>query len=164
MTSQMATRGFEIGEKPSLSRLLLENAAGASLSLLPAEWRAWWEEEPLDAVLSGVIEAVLGSIFFLRFLVIGIDAELNGLNHEALTAIGTRNGDAGIMALGPVILVALLFKPVALISLIVGFEGYVRAASAMISREVLPSFFFWVPARLIRLRKRTPARVKRTSL
>ncbi len=157
----MGTRGFEVGAVPTLLRLLLENLLGAVLSLIPAEWRRWWESEASDAVLSGTIEAVLGSYFFLSFFIHSMNSELRGLSIDTVTQLGMAHGDTGVAAMGPIILIGLLFKPTALITLIVGFEGYIRAANALITQDVAPSLFFWIPAKAWKVVRKAPRLFKK---
>lgn len=156
----MPNKSIEIVAERPLSRIFMEHAAGAVLSLLPARWRSWWDSEPSDAVVSGTIEAGVASYFFLHVLLLAIDAEVKGLSLDALAGVAGTHGDAGVMALGPVIIFGLLLKPLTFALALTAVDGYVRAATALISKEVVPSVWFGVVEWVIsnaRMARRTPS-------
>ena len=103
-------RSIEIVTERPLSRIFAEHIAGALLSLLPARWRGWWDSEPGDAILSGAIEAGAASYFFLHVLLRAMDSELNGLGLRGAAALASTHGDAGVMAVGPMVMIGLLLK------------------------------------------------------
>jgi hypothetical protein len=135
----MPNRSVEIVSERPLSRIIMEHTVGSAVSLLPQMWRRWWDSEPSDAVISGAIEAGMASYFFLRVLLLAIDAEVRGINPQVLAGAASSHGDAAVMALGPVIIFGLLLKPLTLALAVTAVDGYVRAATALISKEVIPS-------------------------
>ena len=147
----MSNRSVEIVAERPLSRIVAEHVAGAVLSLLPRRLRGWWDSVPSDAIVSGTIEAGVASYFFLHVLLMSMDAEINGLGMRGAAALATSHGDAGVMALGPMIMIALLLKPATLALAITAVDGYVRASTALISHEVYPSVWLGAPERMIRV-------------
>jgi hypothetical protein len=146
----MSNRGVEIVAERPLSRIVAEHVAGAVLSLLPARLRGWWDSVPSDAIVSGTIEAGVASYFFLHMFLASMDAEINGIGMRGVTTLATTHGDAGVMALGPMIMIALLLKPATLALAVTAADGYVRASTALISQEVYSSVWLAAPERLIR--------------
>lgn len=144
-------RSVDIVTERPLSRILVEHAAGAVLSLLPRRLRGWWDSVPSDAIVSGTIEAGVASYFFLRVLLAAMDSTVNGLGMRGITAVATTHGDAGVMALGPMVMFGLLLKPATLALAITAADGYVRASTALISQEVYSSLWLAAPERLIRV-------------
>jgi hypothetical protein len=143
-------RSVEIVAERPLSRIVAEHFAGAVLSLLPARLRGWWDSVPSDAIISGTIEAGVASYFFLHVLLTSMDSEINGIGMRGVTALATTSGDAGVMALGPMVMISLLLKPATLALAITAADGYVRASTALISQEVYPSVWLGVPVQMIR--------------
>jgi hypothetical protein len=146
----MTNRSVEIISERPLSSILAEHLAGIVLSLLPERWRGWWDSVPSDAVLSGAIEAGVASVFFLRVFLAAMDAEINGIGMRGMTAIAATHGDAGVMSLGPVLLIGLLLKPLPLALAITAIDGYIRAATALISKEVYATIWLAAPERIVR--------------
>ena len=140
----MPNRSVEIVAERPLIRILLEHAAGAVLSLLPARWRLWWDTEPSDAVVSGTIEAGVASYFFLHVLLLAINAEVKGMSLDAIAGVAGTHGDAGVMAIGPMVIFGLLLKPLTFALALTAVDGYVRAATALISKEVVASVWLGV--------------------
>jgi protein-L-isoaspartate O-methyltransferase len=79
-----------------------------------------------------------------------MDAEINGIGMRGVTTLASSHGDAGVMALGPMIMIALLLKPATLVLAITAADGYVRASTALISQEVYSTVWLAAPERLIR--------------
>lgn len=162
----MSNRSVEIIAERPLSRILAELVAGVVLSLLPERWRGWWDSVPSDAVVSGAIEAAVASVFFLRVFLMSMDTELNGLGLRGMTALASTHGDAGVMSVGPLVMIGLLLKPLPLALAITAIDGYVRAATALISQEVYATVWLAAPERLVRRvnswlnpPKKTPIRI-----
>lgn len=143
-------RSVEIVAERPLSRIVAEHVAGAVLSLFPGRLRGWWDSVPSDAIVSGTIEAAAASYFFLHVLLASMDAEINGIGMRGVAALATTSGDAGVMALGPIVMIALLLKPATLALAITAADGYVRASTALISQEVYSSVWLAAPERMIR--------------
>jgi hypothetical protein len=146
----MSNRSVEIVAERPLSRIVTEHVAGAVLSLLPQRLRHWWDSVPSDAIVSGTIEAGVASYFFLHVLLMSMDAEIKSMGTRGVAALANSTGDAGVMALGPMIMMALLLKPATLALAVTAADGYVRASSALISHEVVGSVWFAVPEKMFR--------------
>jgi ABC-type transport system involved in cytochrome c biogenesis permease subunit len=148
----MSNRSIEIVSERGLSRIFAEHFAGAVLSVLPERWRRWWSSEPSDAVVSGAIEAGVASYIFLRVMIAAIEGEVQEIDPRIMTGAAMTHGDAAVTSLGPMIILGLLLKPATLALAVTALDGYVRAATAMISEEVLPSVWLggvpWVVGRL----------------
>jgi len=145
----MTNRSVEIVTERPLSRILSEHLVGAVLSFLPDRWRRWWDSVPSDAVISGAIEAGVASYFFLHVMLISMDSEINGMDHRVLLGAAQTHGDTAIMALGPMVIIGLLLKPATLALAVTAVDGYVRAATALISQEVFPSMWLALPDKMI---------------
>jgi hypothetical protein len=159
-------RSVEIVTERPLSRILAEYVAGALLSLLPERWRGWWDSVPSDAILLGSIEAGVASVFFLHVFLMSMDGELNGLGLRGMAAVASTHGEAGVMAVGPLIMIGLLLKPLPLALAATAIDGYARASTALISKEVCGSAWLAVPERAVRAvntwlnpPKKTPIRI-----
>jgi hypothetical protein len=121
---------------------------GAVLSLLPRAWRPWWDAEPVDAIFSGLIQLLTGSLLFLYRYIDYSHAAVVTIPQHVLLGAAEARGETAIMSYGLVVSAQYLTEPITLLLLWLAWEGAVRSAEGYVNGEVLPSLPLFVAEKL----------------
>lgn len=107
------------------------------LSLLPEPWRRRWDVEPYAAYISGAIQAAVCFGTLVLWYAEYLQRATMSLPHDWVLGVAETRGETGLMAFGPIFFVQFFLHPAALVLWYLGFEGLLRATTALITRDIV---------------------------
>lgn len=116
---------------------------GLWLSFVPEAWRKSYFAEVVANINSGVLLTGVGQMVVCLALLgwrypAFVRSQIYGMGDAPLQA-AERGGEAALMGLGPLMLVAYLIQPLSLLLLYFMVEGVMRGVSVVVSEEPLPT-------------------------
>lgn len=122
--------------------LMFDFLVGIVVSLLPSQYREWWNEQLEAAVFSGLLEMTASlALLFVRYIQF-VNQAIASMAHFGI-GVYANAGETGVMSIGIFLLARFLMSPLTWLLLYFFLEGCARTLDPLVNRKVLPSLVFY---------------------